>query len=321
MGQETLVPAVVAANLVLAGPLSADRHPVAVYLAQLAPGSRRSMSQALEVIAAIFGQTPASLDWAALRYQHTQAIRANLLETRAPAGVNKILAALRGVLKEAWRLGLMDAETYQRAADLSGVRGEQLPRGRALSKRELQKLFLACAKDGSDIGHRDAALIAVLYGGGLRRSEVVALELADYSRETGEVRVRSGKGRKERICYATDGAKLALDAWVAVRGDEAGSLFWPADGRGRSLVNRRMTDQAILLMLRRRARQAGISTFTPHDLRRSFISDLLDGGADMVTVQKLAGHANVQTTARYDRRGEAVKRRAAELLRVPFVAG
>ena len=82
---------------------------------------------------------------------------------------------------------------------------------------------------------------------------------------------------------------------------------------------RPIVDQAVLLLLRRRAVQAKIAAFTPHDLRRSFISDLLDAGADMVTVQKLAGHANVQTTARYDRRGEEAKRRAVELLKVPFV--
>ena len=93
------------------------------------------MSNALTVVAALFRQTPDTLDWAALRYPHTQAIRTKLAETRAPGGVNKILAALRGVLKEAWRLGLMDAETYERAVDLPSVRGERLPRGRALMRR------------------------------------------------------------------------------------------------------------------------------------------------------------------------------------------
>jgi site-specific recombinase XerD len=278
------------------------------------------MAQALQVIAGLFGTGPETFDWAALRYQHTQAIRWKLAETRSPAGVNKILAALRGVLREAWRLGLMDAETYHRAVDLPGVRGVRLPTGRGLIRRERQRLFVACAKDATAVGRRDAALIAVLYGGGLRRSEVTALDLGDYKPETTELRVRSGKGQKDRLCYVTDGAKSAVDTWLTARGNAPGPLFWPADGRGRPLVNRRMTDQAVLLLLRRRAAQAKIAAFTPHDLRRSFISDLLDAGADMVTVQKLAGHANVQTTARYDRRGEEAKKRAAELLRVPYVA-
>lgn len=78
-----------------------------------------------------------------------------------------------------------------------------------------------------------------------------------------------------------------------------------------------MTDQGVLYILQRRAEEAGIASFTPHDLRRTFIGDLLEAGADISTVQKLSGHANVQTTAGYDRRGEEAKRRAADLINLP----
>jgi site-specific recombinase XerD len=82
-----------------------------------------------------------------------------------------------------------------------------------------------------------------------------------------------------------------------------------------------MADQVVLDMLQKRGKQAGVASFSPHDLRRSFISDLLDGGADIVTVQKLAGHADVSTTARYDRRGEAAKKKAVGILHVPYSSG
>ena len=160
-------------------------------------------------------------------------------------------------------------------------------------------------------------MLAVLYGAGLRRSEVVALALEDYDPETGGLTVRQGKGRKDRLGYASNGAQAALDAWLAVRGGESGPLFLPID-KGGTIHRRRMTDQAVLVVLQKRAKPAGVARFSPHDLLRSFISDLLAKRADLDTVQQLAGDANVSTTARYDRRGEKAKRKAAELLHVPY---
>jgi len=112
------------------------RHPVAVYLARLAPGSRRSQRAALESTAGLLTTGQLGIDefpWHRLGYQHTQALRAALAERFSPATANRHLAALRGVLREAWRLGLMSAEDLQRSIDLPAVRGERLPRGRALS--------------------------------------------------------------------------------------------------------------------------------------------------------------------------------------------
>jgi len=306
--------------LAIPHPAPPDQHPALVYLARLAPGSRRTMGEALTIMAMRLSGDQCNLwtlAWHKLRYQHTAALRSLLAETYAPATVNKMLAALRGTLKECWRLGLMDAEEYHRAADLPAVRGSVLPRGRALSAGELRALLQACARDQTAAGRRDGALVATLYGAGLRRSEAVALEVKDYHRETGALTVRSGKGRKDRMGYAPGGCRAALDAWLPVRGVEEGPLFVPINKAGK-LTARAMSDQAVLYILRKRALEAGLAAFSPHDLRRTFIGDLLDAGADIATVQQMAGHANVQTTARYDRRGEAVKKKAAELLHVPF---
>ncbi len=307
-------------DLVLVRAVPPDRQPARVYLARLGAGSRRTMRTALDTIAALLtgGRcTGDTLEWARLRYPHTAALRAVLMERYQPATANKHLAALRGVLREAWQLGQMTAEDYHRAVNVRVVKATTLPHGRALTRRELRALFRACQQDPRPSGARDAALLAVLYGAGLRRSEIVALDLTDYDLETGALTIRAAKGGKDRLAYTTTASRAALAAWLHVRGMEPGPLFWPIDQAGR-MAPRRLNAQSIVELLERRARRARVQRFGPHDLRRTFISDLLDAGADITTVAALAGHANITTTARYDRRGEETKRRTAELLTVPF---
>jgi integrase len=297
----------------------ADQHPVAVYLARLSPGSRRAMRQALGVVADVLSSgkaTPGGLPWAGLRYQHTQAVRTFLAERYAPATANKALSALRGVLQECFRLGLMTAEDHARAADVPNVKGQSAPRGRALKTGELVALFGACDATMAQ-GARDAALLAVLYGAGVRRAEVVALDLADHDPDSGELRIRSGKGRKPRTVYVTNGAREAVAAWLDVRGPEAGPLFQAVDKIG-NVRPGRITTGAVYQILGRLQGAAKVKPFSPHDCRRSYVTALLAAGNSIAVVQKLAGHASVATTARYDRSDEDAKRRAAETLHVPF---
>jgi site-specific recombinase XerD len=292
-------------------------NPAVAYLAGLSEGGRRTQRQALGVIAELLGCPDIFVcGWAALRYAHTQAIRAKLTEAYKPATANKILSALRGVLKQAWKLSLMSAEDYHLAVSVENVKGETLPAGRELSSGEISALMAGCENDPTPAGVRDAAIIGVMYAAGLRRDEVVSLNLEDFRADTGELVVK-GKRNKERKAHILNGAGRAVRDWLAVRGSVPGPLFLPVN-KSNKITHRRMTTQAVYKMLRKRAKAAGVADFSPHDMRRTFVSDLLDAGADIATVAKMAGHASVNTTARYDRRPEEAKRKAAGLLHVPY---
>jgi len=301
--------------------IPADRNPAAVYLARLAPGGRPAMTRRLDTIARLLAGPAASaatFPWCQVRYQHTQAVRAALAERFAPAGANQALAALRGVLREAWRLGHVTAEDHRRAVDIANVRGVTLPAGRAVTRGEVAALFAVCAADPTAAGARDAAVLALGYGGGLRRAEIVALDLDDVDTATGEIRVLHGKGGRQRTAWLPAGAAAAVADWVTVRGDAPGPLITPVDQRGVVTV-RRITGRSVLDRLRRRARDARVDAVTMHDFRRTWVGDLLDAGADIATVQQLAGHASPTTTARYDRRPDVARRAAVGKLHVPYV--
>jgi integrase len=307
-------------------------HPVQAYLNALAPSSRRPQLSALDWIARRSTQvfTAESMPWQHLRRPHVLKIRGLLEEHYQPATANRMLSALRGVLRECWHAQLMTTEEYQAAISVPAVRGESERRGRDLSPAELRGLFDACSRapregsrhDSAARRRRDAAFLALAYGCGLRRSEAVAVDVADLDLVGRELRVRRGKGKKPRQVTLPPSTLPALQDWLAVRGSEPGPLFCAVLKSGR-LVRAgaglaRLSAAAPWRICRERGRKGQIQAPAPHDLRRTWIGDLLDLGVDLATVQKMAGHASASTTAGYDRRDRGVQRRAAVLLQVPY---
>jgi len=321
------LPAAAAGEHLPATPTAPALNPYDVYLNALqSPESRRTMKGCLDRIAQLITGDPrttgADIPWERLRYEHTSRIRALMLERGwSPAHVNKHLVALRRVLKEAWRLGLMTAEQYQRAADLPPVKAHRLPAGAAVPRESLAALLRTCQQDDRVIGRRDAAIVATLYSTGCRCAELVGLTIADYSPGDRSLRVR-GKGDKERLVYLNPDAVKLVEEWLAIRGWTPGALF-PVVRKGGQLERderghlRHMTPRALGMLLDRRFQQAKVARRSPHDFRRTFIGDLLDAGVDLATVQAIVGHSSPATTARYDRRPERRRRDAVDRLTLP----
>lgn len=306
--------------------VTAGADPVAAYLGALAsPASRREMAACLNRIVRLSTgdatATATGQPWHRLTYRDTSRLKELLCAQGWSAShVNKHLVALRRVLTEAWRLGLMDAEQQQRACDIADVSSVRLPRGHHVAAEVIGAVLAACEADDSPAGRRDAAVIAVLYSTGCRRAEIAGLSISGYDPAERALTV-IGKGDKQRLVHLNPKAVATVEAWLAVRGRGPGALFSPVSAAG----NLRMRDgepaamsgQAIAHLLTRRLRQAGAGDATPHDLRRTFIGSLLDAGVDLATTQAIVGHSSPATTARYDRRPDHRRRDAVDRLSLP----
>ena len=170
--------------------MTTTANPATLYMANLSEGSQ-GMRQVLDVIAGILDpeHDAESFPWHQVTYSESMAVRMALVQRYKPATVNKMLSALRGVLKQTWRLGLIDSDSYHRAAAVENVRCSNLLSGRALETEEIAKLFETCAADQTPMGARDAAILAVFYGCGLRRGELAKLDVDDVDFEDGSIMV------------------------------------------------------------------------------------------------------------------------------------
>lgn len=305
---------------------SPSENPAAMYLGGLRgavgtfAGSQRTQLHGLNRVARMLAgddATALSIDWASISPAVLAAIRARLVEESAPATVNRLQSAMKGVLKAAWQLGQIDADTRDRCLDvLKAVKSRREPSGRHIDRGEMVALFDAISTDTSPAGARDGAIIALM-AIGLRRAEVAGLDLADIDRTSWRIVLR-GKGRADRVLFATNGCRAALEDWLAIRGDAAGALFCPIRKGGHLAVGRGISPTTVSEVMNRRTAAAGIENARPHDLRRTFAGEALTAGVDVVTVAALMGHASPTTTARYDRRPDELKSKACEAVSIPY---
>ena len=301
--------------------LPADLHPALVYLASLAPGSRRTMHHALRIAAHTLTAGRCDLEnmpWHQLRYQHLAALRSWLMENYDAATGNKTLAAVRGALKNAWKLGQLDTDAYMRAVQVKAIDGEKpdAAAGRALTQGEISAMMRVCADDPTPAGPRDAVIVGLGAVAGLRRDSIAKLQIANYDAGERTLTVKMKRNKTRALPVQSDLA-AAIDNWLKVRGDWPGPLLCAVDKAGR-VQQAGISGAAVYRAFQKRGAQAGLKPFTPHDLRRTFAGDLLDAGVDIVTVQWLMGHANINTTQRYDRRGDRVRRDAVGRLHLAW---
>ncbi|HEX8960637.1 MAG TPA: site-specific tyrosine recombinase XerD [Geobacteraceae bacterium] len=166
-----------------------------------------------------------------------------------------------------------------------------------LAPREVERL-LAAPGDGSDIAIRDRAMLELLYATGLRVSELVALKVREVNLDAGYL-LTMGKGGKERLVPIGESGRVAVSEYVATarsamnRSGDGECLFLSRLGTG-------MTRQAFWNIIKKRALEAGIvKNISPHTLRHSFATHLLENGADLRSVQIMLGHADLSTTQIY----------------------
>lgn len=291
-------------------------NPISLYLDSLAPSGRRSVKSLLYRSTAVLGfEGPLeAMPWTMVEYQHVALIRNKLIRQGKSANtINLALSAVRGVMKACFNLRLIDADQLLLINYIKPVRCQRLPKGRSLTQSEIGKLHRACQQDKTAAGKRDHALIALMLATGLRRSEVIAIDIKDFNSRTGVLTIHCGKGTQQRYAYLHSESRAIIRQWRKVRGNQPGSLFNPVDRRG-TVVNRALTGQSVYDIIQQRAAQAQIGKVRPHDLRRTFVTRLLEAGVDLNITRQLAGHQDIETTARYDCRDQKSQQRAVRQL-------
>jgi integrase/recombinase XerD len=216
----------------------------------------------------------------------------------APSSVARMLVSLRSFYRFLRREGHLDVDPTAKV----GVpkRPRSLPK--AIAVEDVERLIETPAPDDL-LGRRDRAMLEALYGAGLRISELIGLDVDDVDLDKGSVLVRAGKGDRSRVVPLGRAGRSAIEAYLTQTRPVLMKRSSGSKSRGALFLNSRggrLSRQGCWKILKAHAAAAGLEgKVSPHTLRHSFATHMLDGGADIRVVQELLGHASLATTQVY----------------------
>jgi len=262
---------------------------------QMSPHTLRNYRLDLTQFLKFCSQHRAGLELAQVTYQDLRAFLAAALKQNRKTTVARKLSALRTFFKYLQRQGVISHNPAKLAP--SPKLEKVLPHYLSVD----EAFHLLGEPQGNDFGNsRDKAILEVFYGGGLRLSELAGLNLGHVDLAPGVLRVW-GKGAKERLAFLGEPAKEALAAYLPLRRQFLAQRG--TDGETALFINSRggrLSSRGVARVVAKWVRLSGLSPgLTPHGLRHSFATHLLEGRADLRAVQELLGHASISTTGRY----------------------
>lgn len=260
--------------------------------------TRRSYGRCLEVLMTW-------LDGRALTYAELMSYRAHLVsEKLTPQNINQQLAAARFFLREMASRGRIEPDAAEAIGSVKNlkIRGRKL--GNWLDVKQAQS-FLDAPDLSTPLGLRDRAILGLMIGAGLRRSEVVALEVRHFEKRDGRwviVGIQGKHGRTRNVPIA-DWIKALVDAWTQRAGIASGPIvrraFWSEKERRLTVQPGAITSGALFYITKRYGKTLSLFSVAPHDLRRTFARLAFEGKAPLKQIQLALGHGDQATTERY----------------------
>ncbi|MDO6620233.1 site-specific integrase [Shewanella sp. 6_MG-2023] len=293
-----------------------NQTPTALFLSRLAPSGRRPLRSQLGTVRKLLKWKGEVEDqpFHTLNYAQIEYIKRHKLdEGKSPRTINLVLFALKAIVKTGFLMGVVDDMQWRQVQAIKRLAINPSTKGKALSSCSVGQLINTCYLDKRYIGKRDCCILAIFLSTGLRRFELANLTVSDIQLDKHTLTVKSGKGKKPRKQPIPKWALTYITNWLNVRSHQAGSLFNPI-WNNVIKPDRGLSSAALYQIVKARTLAATGITISPHDLRRTFITELLNQSVDLSTASKLAGHANVTTTQIYDKRDESVMKEAIDLL-------